>query len=76
VLLTRIDGQARAIMKVCLHLGGPLERDGDELVCSRRNARSSLDGGSKLAGPGHPDLPLLHLPIKVIDGVVNYVHKD
>lgn len=76
MLLTRIDGQARAIMNVCLHLGGPLERDGDELVCSWRNARSSLDGGSKLAGPGQPDLRLLHLPIKVIDGLVNYVDKD
>ncbi len=76
VLLTRIDGQPRAIMNVCMHLGGPLEQDGEQLVCAWHNARWSLDGGSKVEGPGRPDVRLLHLPVKVIDGVVNYIYKD
>ncbi len=75
VLLTKVDGKPRAIMNVCLHLGGPLEREGDQLVCAWHNARWSLDGGRKLEGPGGRDLKLLQLPIRIIDGVVNYVYK-
>lgn len=76
VLLTKVGGQPRAIMNVCLHLGGPLQRDGDQLVCAWHQARWALDGGTKLEGPGRPDLRLLHLPVKVIDGVVHYVYRD
>ncbi len=33
VLLTKTEGRPRAIMDCCMHLGGPLEQDGEKLVC-------------------------------------------
>lgn len=75
VLLTRIDGRPRAIMNVCMHLGGPLEQDGDHLVCAWHNASWDLNGG-KVDGPGRPDARLMLLPVKVIDGVVTYVYGE
>lgn len=76
VLLTKVAGKPRAIMNVCMHLGGPLRCDAGELVCDWHDARWALDDGRKLGGPGRPDRKLLHLPVKVIDGVVHYVYKD
>jgi hypothetical protein len=35
-----------------------------------------LADGSKLDGPGRSDARLLLLPIKVLDGVVNYVYGE
>lgn len=76
VLLTRVEGSPRAIMNVCMHLGGPLDQDGDRLVCGWHNAQWCLADGSKVDGPGRRDARLLLLPIKVLDGVVNYVYGE
>lgn len=74
VLLTRDNGTPRAIMNVCMHLGGPLEQDGDKLVCAWHQAEWDMRNGQRLAGPARPDSRLMILPTKVIDGVLNYVY--
>jgi nitrite reductase/ring-hydroxylating ferredoxin subunit len=74
VLLTRQGGRPRAVMNVCLHLGGPLEQEGDRLVCAWHAAAYDLSDGRKLDGPGRPDARLLVLPTRVIDGVLHYVY--
>jgi nitrite reductase/ring-hydroxylating ferredoxin subunit len=63
-------------MNVCLHLGGPLEQDGDRLVCAWHNSAWALADGRKLEGPGRSDAQLMTLPTKVIDGVLHYVYRD
>lgn len=76
VLLTRVDGAPRAYMNACLHLGGPMQQDGDQLVCDWHEARWCLADGSKVSGPGRQGARLLMLPIKILDGVVTYVYGD
>lgn len=76
VLLTRVNGRPRAIMNVCMHLGGPLEQNGDQLVCGWHGAEWCLRDGTKLNGPGRTDARLLMLPIKVLGGVVTYVYGE
>lgn len=76
VLLTKLEGKPRAIMNCCMHLGGPLEHDGDKLVCGWHQAEWALSSGKKISGPGRPDARLMILPTKVIDGVLNYVYAD
>lgn len=74
VLLTKSDGNPRAVMNVCMHLGGPLEQDGDKLGCAWHQAEWDLGTGKKIAGAGSPSARLMILPTKVIDGVLNYVY--
>jgi nitrite reductase/ring-hydroxylating ferredoxin subunit len=75
VLLTRQGGRPRAIMNVCMHLGGPLEPTGcDRLVCAWHHAAWNLSDGSKLEGPGRADARLMTLPTRIIDGVLHYVY--
>lgn len=33
VLMMNVGGSPRAIMNICMHLGGPMGRQGDKLVC-------------------------------------------
>jgi nitrite reductase/ring-hydroxylating ferredoxin subunit len=75
VLLTRQGGRPRAIMNVCMHLGGPLElTDADRLVCPWHHSAYGLSDGRKLQGPGRPDARLMILPTRVIQGVLHYVY--
>src|SRR2546422_11277612 len=74
VLLTRSDGQPKAIMNVCMHLGGPLEQDGDKLVCAWHQAEGDMHNGRRLSGPARPDSRLMILPTRVMGGVLHYVY--
>lgn len=74
VLLTRQGGRPRAVMNVCVHLGGPLEQAGDRLICAWHHAAYALADGRRLEGPGRRDARLLILPTRVIDGVLHYVY--
>jgi nitrite reductase/ring-hydroxylating ferredoxin subunit len=76
VLALRADGHPRAVMNVCLHLGGPLERQGDRLVCAWHGAEWACGTGRHLAGPGRPDARLLTLPTRVEDGMVTNVYGE
>ena len=73
VLVTMVGGRPRAYINSCPHLGGPLERDGDKLVCAWHLAEFGLDGGCQ-RGPARADSRAIVLPTRVIDGVVTYVY--
>ena len=76
VLALRVDGRAKAVMNVCLHLGGPLSREGDKLVCAWHGAEWACGTGRHLSGPGRPDGRLLMLPTRVDEGVLTYVYGE
>jgi nitrite reductase/ring-hydroxylating ferredoxin subunit len=76
VLVMRIQEHPRAIMNVCMHLGGPLHREGERLVCAWHGAEFSCANGRHLAGPGREDARLLTLPVVVEDGMVTYVYGE
>ena len=76
VLVYRVDGQPKASANVCSHLGGPLERCDGEFVCAWHGATFDAATGDRLAGPGRPGSRMMHLPTKVIGGVLTYVWSD
>lgn len=64
-------------MNVCMHLVGPLERQGDQLVCPWHNATFSCRDGKRQTGPtciGDPGL--IFLPILVEDETLHYVYGE
>lgn len=68
-----VEGRARAVMNVCMHLGGPLELRGDRFVCGWHGAEFSL-GGERAEGPARPGSRLMVLPTRVEDGTLYYVY--
>lgn len=73
VLVTKVDGRARVYADSCPHFGGPLERQGDKLVCGWHEAEFALDGRC-LRGPARADSRAMVLPTRVVDGVVTFVY--
>ncbi len=76
VLALKAEGRPKAIMNVCMHLGGPLHCEGEKLVCAWHGAEFSCADGRRRVGPGRPDARLLILPTRVEDGVLTYVYGD
>lgn len=76
VLALKVSGRPKAIMNMCMHLGGPLSRDGESLVCAWHGAAFACADGRHQAGPGRPDARLLTLPTRVEDGVLTYVYGE
>jgi len=76
VLVLKVDGTPKAIMNVCLHLGGPLRREQDCLVCEWHNATFDPQDGHRVKGPARPETRLLTLPTRIEDGVLSYVYGD
>ncbi len=74
VIVTKVDGRPRVYVDSCPHFGGPLERDGDRLVCGWHMAEFGLDGRC-LRGPARADSRAIVLPTRTIDGVVTYVYN-
>ena len=74
VHLLKVDGRPKAVMNVCLHLGGPLRREGDRLVCEWHQAAFAVDSGQRLEGPASPAARLMVLPTRVINDVLTYVY--
>jgi nitrite reductase/ring-hydroxylating ferredoxin subunit len=72
----QVDGRPRALMNVCMHLGGPLEQQGDRFVCPWHGAAYACADGRKLEGPGRPDARLMFLPTQVEDGTLYYVWQE
>lgn len=72
-LVLNLDGRPRAVMNVCMHLGGPLECQGDRFVCAWHQAEFGLDG-RQLKGPAKADSRLMFLPTRVEDGKLYYVY--
>ncbi|HEV3402575.1 MAG TPA: Rieske 2Fe-2S domain-containing protein [Acidimicrobiales bacterium] len=68
-----LEGGPRAVMNVCMHLGGPLELRGDRFVCGWHQAEYDL-GGRRRSGPANADSHLMFLPTRVEDGTLYYVY--
>jgi nitrite reductase/ring-hydroxylating ferredoxin subunit len=75
VLLMLVDGRPEAVVNTCVHLGGPLRRDGDRLVCDWHQASYDLRG-HRTGGPARPGSRLMILPTRVEDGVLHYVYGN
>jgi nitrite reductase/ring-hydroxylating ferredoxin subunit len=76
VLVLQVDGAPRAIANVCMHLGGPLQREGDKFVCGWHGAEFSCADGRRLKGPARAESRLMTLPTRVEDGVLLYVYGE
>lgn len=76
VVVLKVDGKPKAIMNVCLHLGGPLRREQDCLVCEWHGAAFDVRDGRRLKGPARQETRLLTLPTRVEDGVLTYVYGE
>lgn len=66
------NGQPRAAMNTCLHLGGPLELKDGRFVCPWHGAEFGMDGACR-KGPAASGSRLMFLPVQVENGVLNYV---
>lgn len=76
VLVYKVDGKPRAIANVCLHLGGPLESDGEKFVCPWHGAEYARADGRRIKGPARQDARLMVIPTRVEDNVLNYVYGE
>jgi nitrite reductase/ring-hydroxylating ferredoxin subunit len=76
VLVYLVDGVPRASANVCPHLGGPLERCGSTFTCGWHGATFDVATGTRLSGPAREGTGLMHLPTRVMDGVLTYVWAD
>ena len=75
-LVLKVNGAPKAIMSTCLHLGGPLHREDNKLVCAWHGAEFALDDGHRLKGPARADARLMVLPTRIEDGVLSYVYGE
>jgi nitrite reductase/ring-hydroxylating ferredoxin subunit len=76
VLVFKANGNPKAVLNFCMHLGGPMQRDGNRLVCQWHGAEFDRHHGKALKGPAHPDSRLITLPTRIEDGVLTYVYGE
>lgn len=76
ILVLRVDGRAKAMLNVCMHLGGPMTRHGDHLVCAWHGAEFGAGDGACVKGPARADSRLITLPTRVEEGVLMYVYGE
>lgn len=76
VLVFHSDGKPKAVLNICMHLGGPMQRNGDKLTCAWHGAEFSCNDGTCLKGPAKADARLIILPIRVEDGTLTYVYGE
>ena len=76
VLIYKVEGKPKAVLNICMHLGGPMKREGDKLVCQWHGAEFGLARGNRLKGPAPPDSKLIFLPTRIEDGELTYVYGE
>lgn len=76
VLVYKVDGKPRAIANVCLHLGGPLNLEGEKFVCQWHGAEYACADGRRLAGPVRQDARLMTLPTRIENDTLVYVYGE
>jgi nitrite reductase/ring-hydroxylating ferredoxin subunit len=76
VLVYHVQGRPQAVFNACVHLGGPLERQGDQFVCPWHGARYDCASGRLASGPQGTHERLMVLPTVVEDGVLTYVYGE
>jgi nitrite reductase/ring-hydroxylating ferredoxin subunit len=72
ILALKIEGEPKAVVNICMHLGGTLYREGNRLVCQSHHSEFDCLTGQCLGGPAHPASRLLILPTEVENGVLTY----
>jgi len=72
----RGNGAPKAVFNFCMHLGGPMRRDGERLLCEWHGAEFECVHGTRLKGPAPKDSRLITLPTRTEDGVLNYVYGE
>ncbi len=75
-LVMKVDGQPKAVLNTCVHLGGPMRREGDKLICEWHGAEFDCDQGRCLKEPAAPDSRLMILPTRIEAGVLTYVYGE
>ena len=76
VLVYKVAGRPRAIANVCLHLGGPLQCEGEKFVCPWHGAEYSRVDGRRITGPVRQDARLMVLPTRIEDDMLTYVYGE
>jgi nitrite reductase/ring-hydroxylating ferredoxin subunit len=76
VLIYMQDDTPKALMNVCMHLGGPLSQDGEKFVCAWHGAEFSCSDGRRLKGPARADSRLMFLPTRIEDNILFYVWQE
>jgi nitrite reductase/ring-hydroxylating ferredoxin subunit len=76
VIVLKVSGLPKAIANVCMHLGGPLKREDDKLICSWHGAEFACVDGRRLKGPARKESQLMFLPTRVEDGTLTYVYGE
>lgn len=65
VLIFEEAGKPKAVLNYCMHLGGPLRREGCRLVCQWHGAEFECRRGERLKRPARPESRLIILPTVV-----------
>ena len=76
VLVFKHNDKPKAIMNICMHLGGPMKKEGEKLICEWHGAEFNCNNGKCLKGPAHPDSRLIVLPTHIEDGELIYEYGD
>jgi nitrite reductase/ring-hydroxylating ferredoxin subunit len=76
VHLYRDRGRPRAVLNYCLHLGGPLTRDGERFVCGWHGAQFDARSGCRCEGPAAKESKLMFVPTREEDGGLYYVYGE
>lgn len=76
VLVFDEGGRPRAVLNYCVHLGGPMLRQGCRLVCQWHGAEFDCTRGERLKGPARPEARLIILPTVVENGVLSYEYGE
>ena len=76
VLVYRVDGTPKAIANVCLHLGGPLQQEGEKFVCAWHGAEFSCVDGRRIKGPARAEARLMFLPTRIEDDQLLYIYGE
>lgn len=76
VLVYQVNGMPKAVMNVCMHLGGPLQRENDCFTCAWHGAQFTDSDGRRVKGPARAEARLMFLPTQIEDGQLYYVYGE
>jgi nitrite reductase/ring-hydroxylating ferredoxin subunit len=76
VLVLNDEGRPKAVMNVCMHLGGPLHREGEKFVCDWHTAEFTVRDGQRLKGPTRAEARLMILPTRIENDTLMYVYGE
>lgn len=76
VLVFEAEGKPKAVLNVCMHLGGPMKLEDGKFVCQWHGAEFECASGRRLKGPARPEARLIVLPTRVEDGMLTYVYGE